>query len=65
MRFEGDSIAAQEVGEHPLGRVVDLMLGGGRCHFLPNTTSGSCRADGRDITKLAQGMSILADIIPV
>ena len=30
------------------------MLGGGRCHFLPNTTDGSCRADGRDITKLAQ-----------
>lgn len=30
------------------------MLGGGRCHFLPNTTSGSCREDDRDITKLAQ-----------
>lgn len=49
-----DSIASQEVGEHPLGRVVDLMLGGGRCHFLPNTNSGSCRGDDRDITKLAQ-----------
>lgn len=56
MRFEGDAIASQEVGEHPLGRVVDLMLGGGRCHFLPNSTSGSCRQDGRDVTKLAQGM---------
>lgn len=54
MRSEGDSIAAQEVGEHPLGRVVDLMLGGGRCHFLPNTTDGSCRKDDRDITELAQ-----------
>lgn len=30
------------------------MLGGGRCHFLPNTTEGGCRADDRDITKLAQ-----------
>lgn len=30
------------------------MLGGGRCHFLPNTTEGSCRADDRDITELAQ-----------
>jgi alkaline phosphatase len=30
------------------------MLGGGRCHFLPNTTTGSCRADDKDITKLAQ-----------
>lgn len=47
-------IAQQEVGEHPLGRMVDIILGGGRCHFLPNTTSGSCREDDRDITKLAQ-----------
>jgi alkaline phosphatase len=30
------------------------MLGGGRCHFLPNSTTGSCREDDRDITKLAQ-----------
>ncbi len=30
------------------------MLGGGRCHFLPNTSEGGCRADDRDITKLAQ-----------
>jgi alkaline phosphatase len=30
------------------------MLGGGRCHFLPNTTRGSCRGDDRDITVLAQ-----------
>ena len=54
LRIEEDSIAEQEVGEHPLGRVVDLMLGGGRCHFLPNTTEGGCRADAKDITKLAQ-----------
>jgi alkaline phosphatase len=49
-----DRIAEQEVGDYPLGRVVDLMLGGGRCHFLPNTTSGSCRADDKDVTKMAQ-----------
>jgi alkaline phosphatase len=54
MRMEEDLIAQQEVGEHPLGRVVDLMLGGGRCHFLPNSTEGSCRDDDRDITKLAE-----------
>ncbi len=53
-RMFEDTIAAQEVGEHPLGRVVDLMLGGGRCHFLPNTSDGSCRQDDRDITQLAQ-----------
>ncbi|KAI1008064.1 Repressible alkaline phosphatase [Podosphaera aphanis] len=49
-----DIIALQEVGENPLGRVVDLMLGGGRCHFLPNTTKGSCRNDHIDVSKLAQ-----------
>jgi alkaline phosphatase len=54
IRSEEDLIAQQEVGHYPLGRVVDLMFGGGRCHFLPNTTSGSCRADNQDITKLAQ-----------
>jgi len=64
IRMEEDLIAQQEVGEHPLGRVVDLMLGGGRCHFLPNTTKGSCRADDRDITQLAQekyGWSYISD----
>lgn len=53
-RVMEDSIAEQEVGEHPLGRVVDLILGGGRCHFLPNSTEGSCRLDDKDITRLAQ-----------
>ncbi|KAL7783615.1 alkaline-phosphatase-like protein [Trichoderma ceciliae] len=49
-----DSIALQEVGEGVLGRSVDLMMGGGRCHFLPNTTSGGCRADEVDVTRLAR-----------
>ncbi|KAL8769345.1 MAG: hypothetical protein Q9194_005470 [Teloschistes cf. exilis] len=53
-REEEDSIAEQEVGEGPLGRVLDLMMGGGRCHFLPNTTEGSCRHDDRDIVDLAK-----------
>lgn len=33
------------------------MLGGGRCHFLPNNTEGSfpsCRNDDRDVVKIAQ-----------
>lgn len=30
------------------------MLGGGRCHFLPNTTAGSCRNDARDLVTEAQ-----------
>lgn len=54
-RLEEDRVAEQEVGNHPLGRMVDLMLGGGRCHFLPNTVDGSCRRDGKDIVEMAKG----------
>lgn len=58
-----DRIAEQEIGEHPLGQVVDLLLGGGRCHFLPNTTEGSCRGDDRDLVELAKqkGFNYLDD----
>jgi alkaline phosphatase len=49
-----DLIAEQEVGEHPLGRVVDLILGGGRCHFLPQDVEGGCRADDRNLIEVAQ-----------
>lgn len=49
-----DIIAEQLVGNHPLGSVVDILIGGGRCHFLPNTTSGSCREDDTDVVKLAK-----------
>ena len=54
-RSDEDLIAEQELGfGHPLGPVVDLLLGGGRCHFLPNTTKGSCRHDDVDVTRKAQ-----------
>lgn len=50
-----DDIAMQLIGvEHPLGRNVDLMLGGGRCHFLPNSSEGGCRNDGNDVTAIAE-----------
>lgn len=50
-----DEIALQMIGpEHPLGRMVDLMFGGGRCHFLPNGTDGGCREDTQDVLELAQ-----------
>ncbi|CAG8792029.1 15779_t:CDS:2, partial [Acaulospora morrowiae] len=42
------------IGDYPLGRRVDLMLGGGRCYFLPNNTEGSCRPDTRDALSEAQ-----------
>ncbi|KAF2032855.1 alkaline phosphatase-like protein [Setomelanomma holmii] len=55
MRSEEDRIAEQMVGDYPLGRVVDLMFGGGRCHFLPNSTvDSSCRADDNDVVALAK-----------
>jgi alkaline phosphatase len=54
MRSEEDRIAEQLMGDYPLGRVVDLILGGGRCHFLPNTTAGSCRADDKDIIAMGK-----------
>lgn len=53
-REEQDRIAEQLVGDHPLGQVVDLMLGGGRCHFLPNGTQGSCRGDEKNVLNLAR-----------
>ena len=49
-----DLIAEHLIGNYPLGRTVDLILGGGRCHFLPNTTKGSCRGDSKDVLSLAQ-----------
>lgn len=64
MRQEEDRIAEQMVGDYPLGRVVDLMFGGGRCHFVPNTTvEHSCRADDRDIVDLARknGYNYISD----
>jgi alkaline phosphatase len=63
LRQYEDQIAEQEIGEHPLGRVVDLIMGGGRCHFLPNTTDGSCRADDRDLIAVAKdkGFSYIDD----
>lgn len=64
MRSEEDRIAEQMVGDYPLGRVVDLMFGGGRCHFLPNTTvHSSCRADDKDVVGMAKknGFSYVSD----
>ena len=53
-RDEEDRIAEQLLGDYPLGRTVDLMFGAGRCHFLPNTTDGSCRADNKDMIARAK-----------
>ncbi|KAF2220979.1 alkaline-phosphatase-like protein [Elsinoe ampelina] len=48
-----DDIAGQMVGLDHLGNStgspIDIILGGGRCHFLGSSTHGSCRVDNRDI----------------
>jgi alkaline phosphatase len=49
-------IAEHEIGySHPLGSVVDVLLGGGRCYFTPSTVSGSCRKDNIDLLGWAKG----------
>ncbi|KAI5968689.1 PHO8 [Candida margitis] len=51
-RFQEDLIAQHQIGEYPFGRAVDLILGGGRCHFVPRA-NGGCRADERNLVKEA------------
>lgn len=57
-RFQEDLIAEHQLGEYPLGRMVDLMIGGGRTHFYSGSDSqyGSrgTRADGRNLIKEAE-----------
>jgi len=53
-REQNDDVALQEVGEGVLGRTVDLILGGGRCRFLPGSVEGGCRADDIDVTRIAR-----------
>ncbi|KAI5963593.1 uncharacterized protein KGF55_002473 [Candida pseudojiufengensis] len=50
-RFQEDLIAQHQIGEYPFGRAVDLILGGGRCHFYPSTIPGGCRVDNRNLLK--------------
>jgi alkaline phosphatase len=48
-RDNENAIAKQQIGESPLGRSVDLMFGGGYCHFLPKTAKDGCRFDSRNL----------------
>ncbi|WQF78423.1 Putative alkaline phosphatase, alkaline-phosphatase-like, core domain superfamily [Colletotrichum destructivum] len=48
-------IAEHEIGYgHPLGPVADILLGGGRCYFKPQSDSTSCRRDGIDLFGFAK-----------
>ncbi|KAI8319233.1 alkaline phosphatase-like protein [Martensiomyces pterosporus] len=42
-------IAQQLVGNRTLGRVVDILVGGGKCRFLPKSNPDSCRNDDLDL----------------
>ncbi|EPZ36061.1 Alkaline phosphatase-like, alpha/beta/alpha domain-containing protein [Rozella allomycis CSF55] len=46
-------IAEYQVGDYILGPQIDLMFGGGRCHFVSNITFSSCRNDDRNLLKEA------------
>lgn len=52
-RGEEDLIATHQIGDYPLGRMVDLILGGGRCHYLPKS-KGGCRKDNRNLITEAE-----------
>ncbi|KAI7883597.1 alkaline phosphatase-like protein [Lichtheimia hyalospora FSU 10163] len=48
-RDNENAIAIQQIGDYRLGRSVDLMFGGGYCHFLPKSDTRSCRKDERNL----------------
>lgn len=53
-RMQEDLIAEHQLGGYPLGRMVDLIIGGGRCHFLPLGEPGGCRSDERNLVEEAK-----------
>lgn len=53
-RNEENEIASQQLGGYVLGRQADILWGGGRRHFLPNSSSDSSRKDGRDLIQEAK-----------
>jgi alkaline phosphatase len=66
-RFYEDLIAQHQIGDYPLGRMVDLMIGGGRSHFYPvkdtKYGNGGARADDRNLIDEAkeQGWSYVGN----
>ncbi|KAJ1667798.1 vacuolar alkaline phosphatase [Coemansia sp. RSA 1813] len=52
-----DLIAEYQIGNYSLGPMVDLMFGGGQCHFVGSSQPNgmqSCRLDDRDLWGEAQ-----------
>lgn len=48
-RDEEARIAEQMLFENPFGSVVDLIMGGGKCYFTPQSEEESCREDSRNL----------------
>lgn len=62
-RDSENEIAAQQIGyTHPIGSVVDLLIGGGRRHYIPSQDGGR-REDGVNLIDWAieQGYTYAAD----
>ncbi|KAJ2792540.1 vacuolar alkaline phosphatase, partial [Coemansia guatemalensis] len=56
-----DLIALQLIGRRNTSTsnsLVDLMMGGGRCHFLPQSNENSCRSDDADVWQMAQRQGV-------
>ncbi|GAV55042.1 hypothetical protein ZYGR_0AS03650 [Zygosaccharomyces rouxii] len=58
-RSQEDLIAEQQLGEYPLGRQVDLLIGGGRTHFYsgnsdPRYGNRGSRKDGQNLISKAE-----------
>lgn len=51
-RDDENGIALHQMGEYVFGRQVDLLMGGGRRHFVPESAGGK-REDGRNLLEEA------------
>jgi alkaline phosphatase len=59
-----EKIAEHEIGySHPFGPIVDVLLGGGRCYFKPQSDETSCRSDDIDLFGYAEekGYNVIQD----
>jgi alkaline phosphatase len=54
-RLEENDIALHMIGNYTLGRRIDLMFGGGSCHFVPSSHPDSCRNDTLNVYDMAKG----------
>lgn len=60
-RWLENQIAVQQISGIPSWfnrkHGIDIILGGGNCEFIPNSTPTSCRADGRNLVQEARAMN--------